>query len=102
MMSEMEVRADIQKLGERLGQVETELRVVKHDMANVMMQSQSFDRKLEKFEDRIGGKIDGLAEKIAALNVKQERGFGFFAGISFVLISVGAVVIGAVKLLTGG
>lgn len=102
MMSDTEVREVLQKLTDRVGQVETEVRVLKHDFNNMAMTWQGLDRKLEKIEDRMAARFDELAKAISTLDIKQERGFGFFAGISFVVVACGAVIIGAIKLFSGG
>jgi len=63
--------------------LQADMRTVKHDVAN------------------ISGKLDGLSTQIANLNVKQERGLAFFAGVSFVVGGVGAMLLALGKLLFG-
>lgn len=63
--------------------LQADMRTVKHDVSN------------------ISGKIDALGVQIAKLNVKQERGLGFFAGVSFMIGSVGALLLALGKLLFG-
>lgn len=101
MMSDVEVRDALQKLSDRVGQLETEVRVVKHDLNNNTQASQGLGNKLEKIEERMGAKIDQLSEKVSALNVKQERGAGFFAGMAAVVTFCGGALIGIAKLIWG-
>ena len=111
-MSDQDVRDALQRLTDRVGTVETELRVVKHDLKNMEATSQGLGSKLERVEERMsteikaltktmGDKFDVLGEKIVGLNIKQERGLGFFAGIGFVFASCGAVLIAFTKLVFG-
>jgi hypothetical protein len=73
---------DINVAGQ-LGEMRADMRTVKHDVAN------------------LSGKMDGLSAQIAAINTKQERSLGFFAGVGFIIVSVGGLLIGFAKLIFG-
>lgn len=67
-----------------LGALQADMRTVKHDVVQVST------------------KIDALSNQIANVTTQQARGFGFFAGVGFVIISVGSLIIAAIKLFTPG
>lgn len=67
-----------------IGGLQADVRTIKHDVANM------------------SGKIDGLAAQIGTINTQQAKGFGFFGGIAFVIVSIGGLVIAAIKLFTPG
>lgn len=113
MMSELEVRETLAKLIDRMSNVETEIRVVKHDLSNMQQSAINLASKLEKVEDRLGSKVDALSAEIAAkfqtlstdiaaINVKHERGMGFFAGVGSVFAIVGGLLLTLAKFLFAG
>lgn len=92
-MSDPEVREALAKVNDRLSSMETEVRVVKHDVANMQMNSQGLLTRLDKVEERVGAKIDALVAGVAAITVKQERGAGFFAGMAAVVTFSGGALL---------
>lgn len=112
MTPDPETREAVDRLAAKVADLDADVRVVKHTMANMQQSSQGLAAKLEKIEDRMGLKLDGLAttvdtkieslrKDLAAINVKQERGAGFFAGIAFVVVSCATLIMGLAKLLFG-
>lgn len=90
----------------RLTEMEAELRVTKHEVKNLHMENISLAGKVEKFEDRMGKKIEDLGEKLGDkinnINMQQQRGLGFFAGAAFIVTSGIAAIVAMAKLLFGG
>ncbi len=112
-MSDDQVRDAVQKLELRMADMEADVRVVKHDVKNMQQSNQGLATKLDRLENRVGEKIDAvkdgmanrfetLTEKVAAINVQQARGAGFFAGIAAVITVCSGLVLGIAKLLFGG
>lgn len=66
---------------DKLGKLETEVRVVKHDFVNLKDMINGVGSRVEKVEEKIGAKLDIIFEKVAGLNVQQQRGAGFVAGV---------------------
>lgn len=64
-----------------IGSLQADMRTLKHDVANM------------------SAKIDGLSTQIGCINTQQARGFGFFAGVGFVIISVGGFLVAVAKLV---
>lgn len=102
MLPDPEFRDAVDRLAGKVAELDADVRVTKHAVANMQMQSNSLATKLDKIEERMGQKLDGLSDKVAALNVKQERGLGFFAGIAFVIVSCGGTLLALAKFLFGG
>lgn len=73
---------DINVAGQ-LGEMRADMRTVKHDVAN------------------LSGKMDALSAQISTINTKQERSLGFFAGITFIIVSAGGLLITFAKLIFG-
>lgn len=96
-----DLRGQLTDLSKEVGDLKGSVRVVKHDVANMQMAQIGFGTKLEKVEDRLGSKIDNLSTQLGAVNLKQERGFGFFAGMGFVIVSCGGLLLAVGKLLFG-
>lgn len=71
---------DINVAGQ-LGEMRADVRTVKHDVAN------------------LSGKMDGLSAQITAITSKQERSLGFFAGVAFIIVSAGGLLIAFAKLV---
>lgn len=97
-----QVRADIAILRDKLGEVEAETRVTKHAVANVQQSQVAINGRLDKFEEKIGGKLDLLSEKISCINTQQQRGFGFAAGVAFVVTACGTILLTVIKFLFHG
>lgn len=100
-MPDDDLRSQLSDLSKEVGDLKGTVRVVKHDVANMQQAQVGFGTKLEKVEDRLGAKIDSLSTQITAVNVKHERGFGFFAGMGFVIVSCGGLLLAVGKLLFG-
>jgi hypothetical protein len=86
-------------LTEKIGKLETEVRVVKHDYDNLKGVINGLSTKFEKMEEKIGSKMDGLLDKITGLDVSQAKGFGFFAGVGAVFTVSVTVILAIVKVL---
>jgi len=71
-----------------IADVKAEVRIVKHDQASTQMIVGGFSARLDKFEERIGNKLD-------AITGQQHRGAGFIAGI----MAAGTVCVGFLAFL---
>lgn len=97
-----ELKNEVAGLKVDIADVRAEIRVTKHDVAGLATQQIAIGQRLDKLEERIVGKIEGLTDKLTGLNLRQERGVGFFAGVSAVVTFSGGFLLLAVKLLFGG
>ena len=97
-----ELRTELASVKADVADLKAEVRLAKHASANVGQQQVALNIRLDKFEDKIGGKIDVLTEKVSAINTQQARGLGFFAGIGFMIAGVGGLLLALGKLLFGG
>lgn len=77
-----EVNDRMSKFETGMAKMEAEVRVTKHDVAGISQAQIGFIARVDKFQDAIGSKIDGLTERLSTLNLAQTRGAGFFAGIA--------------------
>jgi hypothetical protein len=75
------------QVAKELGALQADMRTVKHDLANV------------------SAKLDGLSTQISSLNVKQEKGAGFWAGIAatgaFIVTISGLAITAGIKIMGG-
>lgn len=117
----------IQDMRLEVAKVHELIRVVKHDRANdaqaqlgferslerMEKKQDKFDERFEKLEEKLGGKIeenhkvindkiDALKDSLAAVNLKQERGVGFFAGVAAVFTVAITIILFLVKLIFDG
>lgn len=121
----------MQALRDKVGDVDATVRVVKHDLANqrqvqeaIIGRMDKADLRLEKFEERTSAQIEKVTDKIGfqiealgrqfaaetsslsaqfqALNVKQEKGTSFYAGMAAVITLVVTIIMGLAKVLFGG
>lgn len=89
-------------LTSKIADIDKTVAVTKHDVANLKTMLTAFNMRVDKFEDRMGKKIDDLHASLTALNIKQEKGLSFFAGISFAAIVVGGALMQLYKFMFGG
>lgn len=93
--------------------LEAEVRITKHDVINLTQMLNGFSARMEKMEERLAQKIDGisadftkevrtLAAGIAAVNVKQERGTAYVAGVMCAAGVVGGMLMLLAKFLFQG
>lgn len=101
MMLPEEFSRELNDLRSKVADMDADVRVTKHAVANMQMAQTSFGSKLDKMEEKLGGKIDNLTAQINVINTTQARGLGFFAGVSFIVVSAGAVLIGIGRFLLG-
>lgn len=112
-----ELRTDLAtfkgETGRAIAEVRAEVRIVKHDQANMQMGFNGFTARMEKSQDGMKSDIkematafttgfDGLKKDLAGLTVKQERGAGFFAGIAASVTVCGGFLMFLLKMLFGG
>lgn len=71
MMSDQEVRDGLQRLNERVADLEADVRVTKHNVNNIQATFQALASKLERIEERVGMKLDGLASKLEHLLLRS-------------------------------
>ena len=88
-------------LNDKIGKLDTEVRIVQHDYVQLKDMINGVGARVEKVEERISGKIDALAEKLAGVNMQQARGIGFFAGVSAVITIAGGLLLALGKILFG-
>lgn len=67
-----------------IGSLQADMRTVKHDVAG------------------ISAKIDGLSHQIGQINTEKAKGVGFFAGVTAVFGTAGALVIFLFKIAFPG
>ena len=101
-MTEPDIHHEILGLKTDVANLRAEVRVTKHDVANVAAAQSGLGSRLDRMEERIGNKIEGLAEKIGVVNTQQARGLGFFAGMAFVVTAAGGLLLALGKLLFTG
>ncbi|WP_313326214.1 hypothetical protein [Sphingobium yanoikuyae] len=100
------------------------IRVVKHDLNNdrqaqvnferhlerMEKKQDKFDERIEKLEEKLAGKIeenhkvisdkvDALKDSLAAVNLKQEKSAGFYAGVIAAATLAVSIILFLVKLL---
>lgn len=97
-----EFSRELNDLRSKVADVDADVRVTKHAVANLQMIQTTLGSKIDKMEEKIGAKIDLLSDKIVAVNTQQARGLGFFAGAAFIIASAGGLLLTAAKLLFGG
>lgn len=103
------------------------VRVVKHDRNNdaqaqinfernlerMEKKQDKFDERIEKLEEKLGGKIeenhkvlnekmDALKDSLTAVNLKQEKSAGFYAGVIAAATLAVSIILFLVKLLFEG
>lgn len=93
------LRGELGDVKLQVSKVEAEVRVTKHDVANMQMGLTGFAARFDKFQDSISTKLDGMSDRLAALNVKQEKGVSFFAGMAAVISITAGFIIMLVKML---
>lgn len=94
--------ADVASLKVDVADLRAETRVTKHDVANLSGKIDAAGARLEKMDDRLGAKMDVLTERLTGINLKQERGLGFFAGMAAVFTVAGGFILALGKMLFGG
>jgi len=117
----------IQDVRLEIAKVHELIRVVKHDRNNdaqsqlafernlerMEKKQDKFDERLEKLEEKLGGKIeenhkvlndkmDALKDSLNAVNLKQEKGVGFFAGVAAVFTVAVTIILFLVKIIFDG
>lgn len=101
-MAEVDYHVELSGIKDKLGGLETETRISKHDIKNVQQSLVGYSIRFDKFEERITTSLNKLSEQITAQNAKQERGAGFFAGVGAVIVVAGGVFMFLGKLLFSG
>lgn len=96
-----EFSRELNDLRAKVGDMDADVRVTKHAVANLQMTQTSLGSKIDKMEEKLGGKIDNLTAQINVINTTQARGLGFFSGVSFIIVSAGAVLIAIAKFVFG-
>lgn len=114
----------VNELRIEVGKAHELIRVVKHDLNNdrqaaiglernlerMEKKQDKFDERFEKLEEKLGGKIeenhkvindkmDALKDSLAAVNLKQEKSAGFYAGVIAAATLAVSIVLFLVKLL---
>lgn len=113
MMTDEDVRSAVDRLATKVADLDADVRVTKHNVANMQMNTEGLARKLEKLEDRMGTKFEDLTKtvhdkfeavikEIGAVNMKQERGAGFYAGMAAVIGVMVSLLAVLAKFLFGG
>ncbi|MEO7465776.1 MAG: hypothetical protein ABIV36_02055 [Sphingobium limneticum] len=123
----MAVPDPVHDLRLEIAKVHELVRVVKHDRNNdaqaqinfernlVRMEKKQdkFDERLEKLEEKLGGKIeenhkvlndkmDALKDSLTAVNLKQEKSAGFYAGVIAAATLAVSIILFLVKALFEG
>lgn len=96
-----EFSRELNDLRSKVADVDADVRVTKHAVANMQQAQGAIGLKIEKMEEKLGDKIDTLTDKINVINTTQARGLGFFAGVSFIIVTAGGVLIAIAKFLFG-
>lgn len=95
---------DIDVAGQ-LGEMRADMRTVKHDLAQVSGKvdglSTQMTSRVEGLSTQMTAHVAALTQSINQLNTKQERSLGFFAGVAFVIVSAGGLLIAMAKLIFG-
>ena len=102
MMLPEEFARELNDLRSKVADVDADVRVTKHAVANMQQAQGAIGHKIEKMEEKLGVKIDMLTEKISVINATQSRGLGFFAGVAFIITTAGGLLIAVAKLLWAG
>jgi septal ring factor EnvC (AmiA/AmiB activator) len=89
------LRTEIAGLKSDIAKLETETRVTKHDVQNLREMFAGLGHRIEKLDEKLGGKIDALSEKIGSVNLSQQRSAGFVAGV----IAAASIAAGALLFL---
>lgn len=84
---------DINVAGQ-LGEMKADMRTVKHDLAGL-------SGKVDGLSSQMTANVAALTAAISKVHTKQERSLGFFAGIAFVIVSAGGILIAIAKLIFG-
>lgn len=92
---------EVASLKTDIAEMRTETRVTKHDVGNLREMFAGLGQRIEKVEDKLVGKIDALALQITGLNLKQERGLGFVAGVTAAVTVAGGALLALAKILFG-
>jgi hypothetical protein len=96
-----EFSRELNDLRAKVADVDADVRVTKHAVANLQMSQTSLGSKIDKMEEKLGGKIDNLTAQINVINTTQARGLGFFAGSAFIITACGGVLIAVAKFIFG-
>jgi len=78
-----------------IGQMQADIRTVKHDLANIQQGMIALGAKLDTVDAR-------FTEKVNQVSSQQQRGLGFFAGMAFIIATFGAAMIFLAKLVFVG
>ncbi len=119
----IELKKAVHGLDTKFGELNTEVHVTKHNVNNMKQSQDGFALKIDKMEERLGGKIEALGntmesrvgrqiddlytkfnaltDKFSQLNTQHARGAGFFAGMAAVVTVAGALLLTLAKLLWG-
>lgn len=102
MQQEMaELKSDVAGLKVDIARVEAETRVTKHDVANLKEMFSGLGVRIDRLDEKLVNKLEILSDRLTGLNLKQERGLGFFAGVSAVITIAGGFLLAVAKLLFG-
>lgn len=95
-----EVGERMSKFESELANINTEVRVTKHDVNNMQQMVVGLDRRLEKMQESLTLDIKAIGIQISAVNMKQEKGAGFYAGVIAAATMAISVISLLVKFLT--
>lgn len=96
-----EFSRELTDLRSKVSDMDADVRVTKHAVANLQMAQTSLGSKIDKMEEKLGSKIDNLTDKINVINTTQARGLGFFAGSAFIITACGGALIAIAKFVFG-
>jgi len=108
----------------KMGEIETTVRVVKHDQANMKMMIEGVNTRIDRFENHFKADMKDMRESVSAdlkavvvqleastkaltkdittVNTKQEKSLSFFAGVVAVFTVGGGLLMAIGKVLFGG
>lgn len=89
-------------LSREIGELTEGVRTARHATNNLSQQMIALHGRIDKHEEKVGGKIDVLVEKLSGITTTQARGLGFFAGVTAVIGVVGGFLLFMAKLIFGG
>ena len=91
-----EFSRELNDLRSKVSDMDADVRVTKHAVANMQQTQGAIGAKIEKMEEKIGDKIDKLAAQISSLEVERSRRDGATNLLNMLLKSpVVAWIVGA-------
>lgn len=96
-----DLKNDVAGLKVDIARVEAETRVTKHDVGNLKEMFSGLGLRIDRLDEKLVSKLESLADRLTTLNIKQERGLGFFAGMGAVVTVVGGFLLAVAKVLFG-